>query len=262
MKKYLHIFKTTLIEKMQSLSSGVFSFILFGLIVFILLNVWKYIYSDVSAIHGYTLNQIMWYVLLAEALWFGGSSKSFSEGISYDIKSGNIACKINKPYNYVLFLVSKFLGYIILRIIMFLAVGMVLGIVFVGCLQSFDAKNMFLLPIVYVLGLIISSLIYVILGLSAFWLEENKPIGWIYDKIMIFLGVMFPLEMLPLWLQPISRFTPVFVCIYGPMKLTVDFSINAFYQIIISQVLWLIGAVFLALFVYQKGVKKINANGG
>ena len=46
------------------------------------------------------------------------------------------------------------------------------------------------------------------------------------------------------------------------MKLTVDFSMNAFYQIIIAQILWLVGAIFLALFIYQKGIKKINANGG
>ncbi len=262
MRKYLHIFKATLIEKMQSCSNLFLSFALFGLIVFILLNVWKYIYSDINTIHGYTLNQIMWYVLLAEALWFGGSSRSFSEEISYDIKSGNIAYKINKPYSYVFFAFSKFLGHIIFRLVIFFAIGITFGIIFIGPLQNFDLKNIFLLGIVYTLGVAISSFIYIIVGLSAFWLEENRPIHWIYDKIMIVLGVIFPLEMLPFWLQPLSKFTPVFVCTYGPIKLTVDFSINIFYQIITTQILWFIGTTLLALFIYQKGVKKINANGG
>src|SRR4051812_26975418 len=108
MEKYLYIFKTTLIERMQYLSSLAFDFIWFGLVIFILTSIWRYIYSDAVIINGYTVNQIIWYALLAEAFWLGSTNRTFSEEISYDIKSGNIACKINKPYNYIFFCFSKY----------------------------------------------------------------------------------------------------------------------------------------------------------
>ncbi|MDR0405003.1 MAG: ABC-2 family transporter protein [Oscillospiraceae bacterium] len=262
MKKYFYIFKVSLIEKMQYLSNLAFDFIFFSLIVFILTSIWRYIYSDAEIINGYMVNQIMWYALLAEAFWFGSRNRIFSEEMSYDIKSGNIACKINKPYNYIFFSLSKYLGDIFLKLVIFILVGIILGIVFIGSLQNFHIKNLPLIALVYVLGVIIASAIFIIISLSSFWLEENKSIYWVYDKIIIMLGVKFPLEMLPIQLQPIFKFTPIFACAYGPMKLTVDFSMEVFYQIIIAQSLWLMGSIFLALFMYKKGLKKINANGG
>lgn len=262
MKKYLYIFKTTLIERIQYIFNLAFDFIWFGLVIFILTSIWRYIYSDVIIINGYTVNQIMWYALLAEAFWLGSTNRTFSEEISYDIKSGNIACKINKPYNYIFFSFSKYFGGIFLKLLFFVLVSVTLGIIFIEPLQNFHIRNLPLLTLVYILGAIITSAIFIIISLSSFWLEENKSIYWVYNQVIIILGVKFPLEMLPIHLQPIFKVTPIFACVYGPMKLTVDFSMRVFCQIIIAQILWLLGSIFLALFMYEKGIKKINANGG
>jgi len=262
MKKYFHVFKTTLIGKIQYFSNLTVELVIFFLIIFILLNIWTYVYSDRVIVNGYTSNQIMWYVLLAEAFCIGNSNEVFANEMSYDIKSGNIACKINKPYNYVFFSLSKYLGDVIVKILFFISIGIITGITFIGKIQNFNIRNILLLILVYILGIIINSLINIVVNLSSFWIEENKPVRWVYEKIILMFGVMFPLEMLPIWLQPVVKFTPVFTCIYGPIKLTVDFSFNVFYRIIATQFLYLVGFAFFALFIYKKGVRKINANGG
>ncbi len=262
MRKYFYIFKTSLIEQLQHLANLVFEILRFGLVIFILLNIWNYIYSDINNIKGYTAAQAMWYTLCAEMLWFGTWNHPFPDEVSSDIKSGNVIYKLNKPYNYSLFLFSKYLGSIFFKIISFMLIGITAGILFIGPLHNFNIKKLPLLAIIYILAIAISTLIYVIISMSSFWLEENKPIRRFYDKAIIMLGIVYPLEMLPVWLQPISKFTPIFVCIYGPMKLTVDFSTNIFYQIIVAQSFWFIALIFLALFMCQNGLKKTNVNGG
>ncbi len=262
MKKYFYIFKTAITEKISYLLNLLFTFIFFCLIIFILLSIWNYIYADTQIINGYLLNQVMWYVLLAEVLWFGGHNPIFIDDVSNDIKTGNIACKINKPYNYIFFSLAKYLGDIFLQMIVFLLIGIFIGCIFIDFIQNFNIKS--ILPIVttYTFGIIINSLIYIIISLSSFWFEENKPFIWIYDKIIVIFGIVFPLEMLPDWLKPLTMYTPVFVSVYGPVKLTIDFSMNIFYKVMTAQFLWFIGLIILALYIYQKGAKKINSNGG
>ena len=121
MRKYLHIYKTTLIENLQYISNIFLGIINFLVTMFVFLNLWQYIYSDTNnIINGYTFKQMMWYVLLAEILWYGTRNKQLTNEINENIKTGNIAYNINKPYNYVFYIISKHLGEITIKFIMFL----------------------------------------------------------------------------------------------------------------------------------------------
>lgn len=121
MRKYLHIYKTTLIENLQYISNIFLGIINFLVTMFVFLNLWQYMYSDTNnIINGYTFKQMMWYVLLAEILWYGTRNKQLTNEINENIKTGNIAYNINKPYNYVFYIISKHLGEITIKFIMFL----------------------------------------------------------------------------------------------------------------------------------------------
>lgn len=121
MRKYIHIYKTTLIENLQYISNIFLGIINFLVTMFVFLNLWQYMYSDTNnIINGYTFEQMMWYVLLAEILWYGTRNKQLTNEINENIKTGNIAYNINKPYNYVFYIISKHLGEITIKFIMFL----------------------------------------------------------------------------------------------------------------------------------------------
>ena len=120
MKKYFHIYKATLNESVQYVSSVLISFISFFIMMFVFINLWQYVYQDESQIiNGYTMNQMIWYVLITEVLWFGTRNKTLTNQISFDIKTGNIAYNINKPYNYVFYIIARHLGEITVKFILF-----------------------------------------------------------------------------------------------------------------------------------------------
>ena len=142
MKKYLYIYKATLIESLSYISNIFLGFINFFVMMLIFLNLWQYIYSDsTQIINGYTMEQMIWYVLITETLWFGSRNKVLTREISKDIKTGNIAYNINKPYNYVFYVVAKHLGEITMKFILFSIVGLIIGICFVGPIQNFNFAN-------------------------------------------------------------------------------------------------------------------------
>lgn len=88
MKKYLYIYKATLIENLEYISNLLLGFINFFVMMFVFLNLWQYIYSDgTQVINGYTMEQMIWYVLITEVLWCGSKNKILTREISKDIKS-------------------------------------------------------------------------------------------------------------------------------------------------------------------------------
>lgn len=263
MKKYLYIYKATLIENLSYISNIIFGFINFIVMMFIFLNLWQYMYSDSSqVINGYTMEQMIWYVLIAEVLWFGTRNKSLTKQISQDIKSGNIAYNINKPYNYVFYIIAKHIGEITIKFIAFAILGITIGIVFIGPIQNFSFANLPLIIITVLLGVLINSVIRITISIISFWIEDSTPFHWVYDKLILVLGTLFPIEMFPKFLRPIIQCTPIFVVTYGPAKLLIDFSMEKFIQILIAQIIYLVIVFALAIILYERGVKKLNVNGG
>lgn len=263
MKKYLYIYKATLIENLSYIPNIALGFINFFVMMFVFLNLWQYIYSDNSQIiNGYTMSQMIWYVLITEVLWFGTRNKILTNEISQDIKSGNIAYNINKPYNYVFYIIAKHLGEITIKFILFSLVGIIIGICFVGPIQNFNFINIVFILITVLFGILINSILRIMISIFSFWIEDSTPFHWVYDKLILVLGTLFPIEMFPKVLQPIMKFTPIYVVTYGPAKLIIDFSMENFIQILIAQIMYLIVTISLVVLLYEKGVKKLNVNGG
>ena len=261
--KYLHIYKATLIENLTYIPSIMVGFINFFIMMFVFLNLWQYIYTDESQlINGYTMSQMIWYVLITEGLWSGTRNKSLTNQISDDIKSGNIAYNINKPYNYVFYIIAKHLGEITIKSIMYSIVVVIIGVCFIGKIDGFKFETIPLIVLSIVLGILINSMIRILISLLSFWIEDASPFHWVYDKLILVLGTIFPIEMFPRFIQPYMKFTPIYVVTYGPARLIINFGIGAFTKIIIAQIIYLVVVTLLLVILYEKGVKKLNVNGG
>ena len=101
MRKYIFIFKSEIMSNLQYIFNIVTGFIGCFIMLFIFLNLWQYIYADPNElINGYNMNQMMWYVTITEVLWSIIGGRNLCKKISNDVRSGNIAYNINKPYNY------------------------------------------------------------------------------------------------------------------------------------------------------------------
>src|SRR5574344_915167 len=110
MRKYLYVIKMVILEKFQYIYTQLFKMIRYAVFIFIFLQLWQYMYSDTQTIAGYSLNQMIWYFSITEILWGGIRPKALITELSGEIKSGKIAYILNKPFNYIGYLMSKYIG--------------------------------------------------------------------------------------------------------------------------------------------------------
>lgn len=262
MTKYLNVMKMVILEKIQYVYNQLFKMTMYAIFIFIFLQLWKYMYGGTTLIAGYTLNQMVWYVSFTEIIWGGIRPKSIRSELSEEIRSGKIAYLLNKPFNYIGYLISKYLGESIVGIFTYVVVGVIISFIIIGPLNSFKLISIPFIIITLILSALITGFIYILISISAFWIEENSPFFWIYERLILCIGVIFPIEIFPLVLQPFIKFSPVYVTMYAPAKISVDFSFGAFKEIFIFQLGYLIIVSFLCMVLYKKGVKKLNVNGG
>ena len=263
MKKYLYIFKSELMTNLQYTFDILIGFISYIIMIFIFLNLWQYIYSDPNeVINGYTMNQMIWYVIVTEILWMSVGGRKLCKKICNDVRSGNITYNIIKPYNYVEYSLFNHLGITTLKFILVTILGMVLGFIFLKEFPSLTILNVLAILLSCVLATIINILIITSIGLLSFFIEDANPFFWLYGKLILVVGTIFPIEFFPKVLQPIMKYSPIYVVSYGPAKLFVDFNWGRFLEIIGIQVLYLLICFGITHLIYKKGVKKLNVNGG
>jgi len=260
--KYFHIARVSLASQLVYVKNFFVRNIFFVFIIYIMLLLWRAIYgSQGNTIAGFTLTQMIWYLITTELVALTRSNV-FLE-VSEDVKKGNIAYLINKPYHYVGYIFSNSMGEVGLRFVINGLTAIIMGFILVGPLEEFSMIHLPMIILAIILGICLNFFIYITLALSAFWFEENAALSWIYSKLIFMLGgMLIPLKLLPNWLESIARYMPFAYVTYGPGRLAVNFSYQQFFEILMWQGGYLITFVLLALLVYRKGVKELNVNGG
>ena len=263
MKKYLYIYKSEVMTNLQYVFDILIGFISYEIMIFIFLNLWKYIYSDPKElINGYNMSQMIWYVIVTEILWMNLKGRSLCAKISGDVKSGNIAYNINKPYNYVEYTLFGHLGQVTVKFIIVTIIGMVLGFLFLNTFPPLNILQVLGILLSCTLATVINIFLITSLALISFFIEDATPFYWLYSKMILVIGTIFPIEFFPKIMQPIIKFSPIYVVSYGPAKLFVNFTNSGFIQIIIAQLIYVIISFTICHLIYRKGVRKLNVNGG
>ena len=263
MKKYFHIYISEFMSSLQYTLNILFKLINFIFLIFIFMNLWNYIYSNPNElINDYSKPQMIWYVIITEIIWSASDGRKYCRKISDDVKSGNIAYAINKPYSYIGYALSSHLGETTLKTIIAIIVGFSMGAIFLNYFPPLSIPAIIMIFLSGLLSVLIDSLLITFIGLISFIIEDSNPIFWLYSKLILILGVLFPIEYFPgIWAQ-IIRYSPIYVICYGPAKLFVDFNFLSAIEIIISQIIYLIISFLMCYTLYKKGVKKLNVTGG
>ncbi len=263
MRKYAVIYKSVLMENLQYAANVVMGFFGYFVFIFIFIKLWGYMYrTPGELIAGYTKEQMIWYVMMTEMLFFGSDAASVAGEVAGDIRSGNIAYLMNKPYHYTLYILAKYTGEWSIRLPMYAALAVVIGMVMVGPLPGFPFTALPAMALCVVLALTINAVFKLCISLFSFWIEDATPFQWLYDKLIVVLGILFPVEIFPQGLQPLLKLTPIYTVCYGPAKLIVDFSPEKFVEILAAQGVYLAAGCILMFLIYGKGVKKLYVNGG
>lgn len=263
MRKYAVIYRSVLMENLQYAANVAMGFVGYFIFIFIFIRLWNYMYrTPGELIAGYTKEQMIWYVMMTEMLWFGSNSAAVAGQVRKDIRGGNIAYQMNKPYHYTLYILAKYTGEWSIRLPMYAALAVAVGTVMVGPVPRFRIMAVPLMVLCVVLGITVNAVLKMCISILSFWIEDAGPFQWLYDKLLLVVGTMFPIEIFPEILQPFFKMTPIYTVCYGPAKLIVDFSAEKCMEILAAQALYLAAGCGLMFLVYKKGVKKLYVNGG
>ena len=263
MKKYFFIYKSEIMSSLQYIANILINFMGYFMHIFIFFNLWDYIYSNPEElINGYSKCQMIWYIVVTEIIWSIVEGRKLCRIISEDVKSGNISYNMNKPYSYVGYRLFSHLGEGTIKLFIFVILGGIVGFVFLGEIPNVNIIQFIIVVISIITAITIQSLFSILIGLLSFIIEDSSPLYWVYSKLGLILGTLFPIEFFPIGVQTIAKFSPIYVVSYGPAKLFVDFEIKTAINILVAQIIYLFISYILCILMYNKGVKKINVNGG
>ena len=131
MNKYLNIYSTSFKQESKTLANSLTSVVSFVVIIYIFQQLWQIIEHNLDVIkvadhiidlgpdggngggtliNGYTIQMMIWYMIMAEVLMYSVNARVITRAFSNDIKSGKIAYQLNKPYNYYIYSISKYMA--------------------------------------------------------------------------------------------------------------------------------------------------------
>jgi len=232
--------------------------------VWIFVQLYRLAFDTIGAsqIGGLNLAQTIWILALAQCFHVSNRTRKIMKQIDYEVKTGNVANAMVKPYNYVLFYFYSCFGVIggnlfVTVFFTILTSLLVVGSVPVGVI-GITAGILLLF-----LGFVLNNLAILIVGMLGFWTESIDAYRWIYDKFLWILGGIFlPLTIFPDKIQTIVELLPFNHMFYGPARIMIDFSPAVFIKYLAIQVAWIIIFSIILNFVYRKGTKNLSINGG
>jgi ABC-2 type transport system permease protein len=113
------------------------------------------------------------------------------------------------------------------------------------------------------LALVLDALFAVLIGLSAFWMEETMPLYLIYQKLLFSVGGLFlPLEVFPGWLQQVARWLPFQLITYAPARAFVAFDAGEAGAALLAQLLYIILLSGVVTLVWAFARRRMVVHGG
>ena len=261
--KYVAIAKVEMLNSLAYATDFFLGSSVIAAVVFIFYFLWKAIYAQSASqvISGFTFVQLMWYLVMSESI-FSRARGNIIKKINDDIKTGDIAYAINKPYGLLPYAYASSIGQLMLTAASAFVFSSVIIAAMVG-LPSINLADVPFMLVSIVLAMTLLFLIYFASGMLAFWLEDTSAVRWIISKIIfIFGGVLIPLQFLPDWLKGAALVLPFSYTSYAPASLFVKFTFSAFASSVFMQISWIVIFVLLISVFEKIGLKRVVLNGG
>jgi ABC-type uncharacterized transport system permease subunit len=189
--------------------------------------------------------------------------RRISKVIMQDVKTGNVEVLFSKPISYIFY---RFWWQIGLGLYSFVVITIVGGLALylaIGFPNTFGTNIfLFTIPFIFLGGVILTLILYGIVGLLAFWIEDINPVFWIVDKaVMILGGSYLPVALFPLLMYKIALYSPFGASQFLTHSVYESWQGN-WYELFSIQFLWIIILGFILYFMFKGAKKKVSVNGG
>jgi ABC-type uncharacterized transport system permease subunit len=196
---------------------------------------------------------MLWAVLIGQLLT--ASAPRINKTIKQEVRTGDIATRINEPSNYYFARFSGAIGYFINRFL-------VLGVLFIVPFWLFIGgdTNPILLLVGIPIALTLFLSINIIVGLTSFIIEESDGLFWITQKLFFVFGnQLIPVALLPGLAVEIARWTPFYMALAAPIEVASGRE-DPLFALTLSSI-YIALFVMLGLYIQRKIQRKLVSNG-
>lgn len=192
--------------------------------------------------------------------WVTLSVIAIERRLEDDIRNGGLEPYLLRPQSYLLQRVAPAMGETMVRLVFLGAAGLV-AIAMSG--RPLPTVGAFLALIVLgSLGCVVGTLLYVLVGLAAFWMRRVLPAMLIVQKLSFLLGgLVAPISLYPDWLFSIAKATPFGAHLYWVAVQTMAPSARLFWIGIGWQIVWSMTLGALCTAVWRAGLRKALREG-
>lgn len=255
----MRIFMRNQMQDRTNIILDVFNMVARCLIVFLL---YAYIFQiKGGSINGVDYKTTMWSMFIYFCI-MTLSVRRIDDIIMRDVKSGNVEVYMNKPRSYLTINFLRVIGQGLFSFLFISFIGTIIMIVFIG-VPNVDLKVF--IPsfiIVLFLGQILGLILYGIIGLLAFFIQDVRPVHWIVDKLVMVLGGSYlPISMFPKFMKVLAYASPFGAVNFASSTVYESWN-NEYLSRIGLQLLWILVFGLLLHFIYKKSKEKAMINGG
>jgi ABC-2 type transport system permease protein len=177
-----------------------------------------------------------------------------------DIRNGGLEPYLLRPQPYLLQRVAPAMGETVVRLVVLGTAGLA-AVAISG--RPLPTLGVFLaLMVLGSLGCVVGTLLYVLVGLAAFWMRRVLPAMLIVQKLSFLLGgLVAPISLYPDWLFGIAKATPFGAHLYWVAVQTMAPSARLFWIGIGWQILWSVVLGALCTAVWRAGLRKALREG-
>jgi ABC-2 type transport system permease protein len=268
LRKYRNIFRVSLIERMAYRGDFLLGTFLrfFPLITTILL--WQAIYTGSGRdrlADGWTLRQMVSYLLLIHISRMFSSMPGLSGGIAHDIRDGQLKKYLLQPLDLIGYLLAyraaHKAAYIVTSALPYAAL-------FALCSGYFDGFPDPLIFLGYLASLLLAFVVgfffEAAMGMVGFWFLEVSSLLWVVNTLTFFVsGQMFPLELLGHPWDTLLKALPFQYLAYFPAtvflgKVRGDELVRG----LLIAAGWAVVMIVLSRWLYNRGLRRYSAYGG
>ncbi len=221
--------------------------------------------SEEQQMAGFTLNDMIAYLLLVHVSRMFSSMPGLAGGIARDIRDGTLKKYLLQPLHMIGYLVSYRVAHKIAYIMMAL---LPYAGLFYLCRNFFPplpgAGTLAAYVASLLLGFVIGFFMEASIGMVGFWFLEVTSMLYVVNTINFFVsGHMFPLDLLPDFWASLLKALPFQYLAYVPATVFLgkiqgwDLALA-----LVVEMAWAAAFIFLSLALYRTGLRRYSAYGG
>lgn len=228
-----------------------------------LIILWHAIFAGQDLVRGYTLQEMITYVIMGNFLVLFARTYQV-EFVSSRIKDGRLTMFLVKPMHFLYFMTVSTFGRIAMLIVFSMLVQFPLMLFFrESIIWNTDINTWLVIVPMLSLAFLTELMISYLVASIAFWTDEVAGLHDTISKLRrIFAGDLFPLSFLPAIMIQASFLLPFAYAFFVPTQLYLNkISIETGLRGLAIQVFWVLALFIILRFVWNKGLKRYEGVG-